>query len=73
MSKTLTQSEYDAGVERFKKACILVFNLKYAWPPAPEALAQAQAEYDAAFAAISDGPKGDWGINVVPDEEMKTL
>jgi hypothetical protein len=65
MSKTLTQSEYDKGVERFKQACVARFNLAYQWPrPAAERLAAVDKEYDEAFAAISDGLNG---VNVVPD------
>ena len=86
--KTLTQSEWDAGVARFKAATETTFELNVCkgigvcakgcighgrrcpfLPSASiETLAAVQAEYDAAFLAISDGPKGDWGVNVVPDE-----
>jgi len=69
MSKTLTRSEFDAGLARFMRACIWNNQLETQWPPASdEQKALAQQEYDLAFEAISDGPKGDWGVNIIEDQ-----
>jgi hypothetical protein len=51
--RTLTQSQFDAGLERFRRACAFNFEIAYRWPRASEEQrAQAQAEYDAAFARL---------------------
>jgi len=56
----MTRAEFVAGMERFKRACIANFNLKYAWPPSTEQQKAAYEEYQAALdyinnAELSDG------------------
>jgi len=69
MSKLiLTKEEHAAGLERFKRACVQTFNLQYQWPRASdEQKAQAQVEYDAAFAAIENADI--IGVDVFPANE----